>query len=164
MSQQQKTTTTGQYNQGSMGVFNQFQPQLGQAIGSQITNPYASMFFNTQLGMGQQQLGMQGATANQAMLQRFQGQGMAANSPFLMGQMGMSQRQGMTGQSNLFGGLLGQAGQMRQAGIGMAGQYRPLQTGGQQTQSVSGLGSWLPQVTAAMLANAKSASMAGGGG
>jgi len=44
-----------------------------------------------------------------------------------------------------------QAGQMRQSAIGMAGQYRPLQTGQTQTQQVSGLGSWLPQVVGAGL-------------
>src|SRR5271157_2455508 len=123
MSQQKQTTTTSQYNQPSMGLFNQLQPQFGQAISSEITNPYSNMFFNQQLGMGQQQLGAQGASANRALLQRSQALGFGANSPFMASQMGALQRQGMAGQSGLFNNLLMQAGQMRQSALGMAGSY-----------------------------------------
>lgn len=167
MTQKQQTTTTGQYNQGSMGVFNQLQPQFGQAIGSEITNPYSNMFFNQQLGMGQQQLGAQGASANQALLQRGQALGMQANSPLMQSQMGMNQRAGMAGQSNLYNNLLMQAGQMRQSALGMAGSYKPLQTGQTQMQTVSGTGSWLPQIVGGALGAATSAftgGMMGGGG
>jgi hypothetical protein len=151
MTQKQQTTTTGQYNQPSMGVFNQLTPQFGQAIGSEITNPYSNMFFNQQLGMGQQQLGAQGASANQALLQRAQAMGVQGNSPLMMSQMGQNQRAGMAGQSNLFNNLLMQAGQMRQSALGMAGSYRPLQTGQVGVEQTSGLGSWLPQLAGAGL-------------
>lgn len=149
MSQQQKTASTNQYNQPSMGVFNQLNPQFGQAISSEITNPYNNAFFNQQLGMGQQQLGQQGASGQQALLQRAQALGQSGNSALMQSQQGMLQRQGMAGQSNLFNNLLMQSGQMRQSAMGMAQGYNPLQTGQTGIGSVSGVGSWLPQAIGA---------------
>jgi len=134
-----------------MGVFQGLQPIFGKAIQDEIQNPYSSMFFNTQLAMGNQGLQAQESAGNQSMLQRARALGINPSSP-LFAQMMAQQQRGQQGrQSNMFNNLLLQAGQLRQGAIGQAGAYRPMQTGETTTQKKSGLGTWLPQAIGAGL-------------
>lgn len=155
-----------QFNQPSMSTYNAMQPMIGSALTSNINNPYSNMFFNTQLAMGNQALGQQQSSANQALLQRAQALGMSANSPLMMSQMGQMQRQGMANQAGLYNNLLLQAGQMRMQSLGMAQNYRPLQIGSNSTttQQQSGLGTWLPQVAGMGLSLATGGLTGGFGG
>jgi hypothetical protein len=55
----------------------------------------------------------------------------------------------------------------QQNAMQLGSQYRPLQTGGTQTQTQGGLGSWLPQLAGAAIGAAGTAmtgGMSGGGG
>src|SRR5882724_4697477 len=129
-----------------MGVFQGLQPIFGKAIQDEIQNPYSSMFFNTQLAMGNQGLQAQESAGNQSMLQRARALGINPSSP-LFAQMMAQQQRGQQGrQSDMFNNLLLQAAQLRQGAIGQAGGYRPLQTGSTNVQEQSGLGTWLPQL------------------
>jgi len=170
MSTQNKQTSTGQFDPTSMGVYQGLQSQFGNAISSEINNPYGNMAFNTQLGMMRQQQGASGASQNQATLQRMQAMGVNPQSAFFQSQMGKNQRQQMASTGQGYNNLLLQAQQLRQSAIGQAGSYRPLQTGSTQVQQQSGVGSWLPQVLGGALGIAGGAmtggmsSMFGGGG
>src|SRR6267378_600702 len=162
MSTQNQQTSTSSFDPGSMGVFQGLQPQFGQAISSEITDPYSNLFFNTQLGRQQQANQQQMSSGQQALLQRMQSMNMNPNSPFYQSQLNKLQRQGMANTSGGFNNLLMQAAQLRQQALGMAGSYRPLQTGQTNIQSQSGLGSWLPQIASAGLGIA--GKFMGGGG
>ena len=151
LSTQNKQTSTNQYDPQSMGVFGGLNKTFGSAIQDEIQNPYSSMFFNQQLGMGNQAMQTQAASGNQAMLQRAQALGISPSSPLFASMMSQQQRGNQSNQSNMFNNLLLQAGQLRQGAIGQAGAYRPLQTGQSQVQTQSGLGTWLPQLAGAAL-------------
>lgn len=142
-----KQQTSYQYNPAAEGQYNMLQPLAGSALASEISNPYNNMFFNTQLGMGQQQLAAQNSSGMNAITQRANAMGMGGNQSLLNFQMAQQQRQGQSNQAGLFNNLLLQAGNMRQQAIGGAMNYRPQQTG--MTQQTSGMGTWLPQVAGA---------------
>jgi len=163
MSTQTRTQATSQFDPSSMGVFGGLTQAFGQGIQQDITDPYKSMAFNTQLGMQQRMLGQQGGQANMAYLQRAQALGMNPQSGIFQSGMNQLQRQQLANQAGGYNNLLLQAAQLRQGALGMAGSYRPLQTGQTQVQSQSGLGSWLPQVVGAGLGMAGKAFMPGMG-
>lgn len=167
MSTVNKTQSTNQYNSGSMGVFNQLNPAFGSAIQSEINNPYNNMAFNTQLQMQNRMNQTQFGSQQSAMMQRMQAMGQNPNSAFFQSQLGKMQRGNQANQSQGYNNLLLQASQLRQNAIGQAGAYRPLQTGQTQTQSQSGLGTWLPQVAGMAMGAATmgmTGGMSGGGG
>lgn len=151
MGTQNKTTSTAQFNTQAMGQYNQLQPSIGSALQGNIDNPFSNMMFNTQLGMQRQSNQAQFGAQQQALLQRSQALGINPSSPQYAYMMNQLQRQNMAGTSQGYNNLLLQASQLRQQSIGMAENYRPLQTGQTQTQSQSGLGTWLPQLAGAAI-------------
>jgi len=168
MSTQNKTQSTAQFNQGSMGAFNQFTGSGSNALLSEINDPYSNMAFNTQLQMGNRALQQQQGMGNQALLQRMGASGINPSSPLYQSQLGMMQRQGMANQSGMYNNLLLNASQLRQQAIYQALGYKPLQTGMTNVQTQSGLGTWLPQVAGmaikgGMAAATGGASLAAGG-
>jgi hypothetical protein len=161
MSTQTEQKSSAQFDPTSMGVFQGFQPQFGKAVSSEVTDPYSNMFFNQQLGMQQEAFGAGASARTQALLQRAQALGINPSSPAYFSQLNQLQRQMDSERSGGFNQLLLQAGQLRQGALGMMGAYRPLQTGQTQTQTQSGLGTWLPQV-AGMAIKAGTAFATGG--
>jgi hypothetical protein len=170
MSTQNKQTSTNTYDPGSMGTFQGLNKQFGSAISEEISNPYSNPFFNLQQQRGTQMINAQNASGNQALLQRAQALGIDPRSPQFMQMMNQQSRSNQGNMSNLNSDLMLQATQMRQQAIGQAGGYRPLQTGGTQTQTQSGLGTWLPQVAGMaikggmMAATGGMSGLMGGGG
>jgi hypothetical protein len=163
------TTSSTTFNQNSMNSYNQLNGSYTNAIQQEISDPTNNMFFNNQLGMGQGAINQRAASANQALLQRSQSLGISPNSGIYQQQMGQLQRSKMQQNSQLYNNLLLQAGQMRQSAIQGAGSYRPLATGGTQTQSQGGIGSWLSPILgiaggALGMAMGKPPSLGGGGG
>lgn len=134
-----------------MGVFGGLNKSFGSAIQGEIDNPYGNAFFNLQQARGNEAVNAQNASAQQSMMQRAQALGINPNSPLFASMMNQSSRFNMGRQSDMQSNLMLQAANMRQGAIGMAGSYRPLQTGQTQTQEQSGLGSWLPQLAGGAL-------------
>ncbi len=138
------------------------------AVSDEIRNPYGSMFFNQQLQMIRRQQGQSQLSGQQSLQQRAQAMGINPNSPQYFSQMNRLQRQGQGDTSRGYGNLLLGAANLRQGAIDAAMNFRPLQTGqtGQQTQTSSGLGTWLPQVAGMglSLATGGMGSIAGGFG
>jgi hypothetical protein len=157
MSTVNKTSQAGQFNAQSMGTFNSLTPSFGNAVQQDITNPYNSMMFQQQFGMQRQQMAAGQMGQQQALMQRAQSMGISPNSPQYFAQLNNLQRNDMGQQAQGYNNLLLQAGQRRQQDLGMAGSYRPLQTGGTGTQTQSGTGSWLPQIAAAAMGAGSSA-------
>jgi hypothetical protein len=79
--------------------------------------------------------------------QNASGMGGGATNPAAL-EMQQNQARANTGLQAGLGFLapVQNAQQMQQYAGGLASQYRPLQTGQNQTQSTGGLGTWLPQV------------------
>lgn len=168
MSQQKVTTSTNQYNAQSMNSFQNLNSAGSTGILGNINDPYSNSAFNTQNQMMRQNNAQMQSSAMQALMQRSQALGQGNNSPLLLSQIGQQQRQGMAQNAQGYNSLLLNAAQLRQQSLGAAMNYKPLQTGGTQTQTMGGLGTWLPQLAGAALGAAGGAmtgglSMAGGG-
>jgi hypothetical protein len=152
MGTQNRTQSTNQYNQGSMGVFNQLQSGIGANLQDFMNNPLQSSFFNTQLQMANRANQLRGSAMNQMLLQNSRTGGYNGNLPaFLQSQLARNQRQMSANQSNSFNNLLLGANQLRFGATQAAQGYHPLQTGQTQVQSQTGLGTWLPQVAGAAI-------------
>lgn len=132
-----------------MNFFQGLTNQLGPLMQGFMQNPYGNQQFRTEQQLGSQQARNLGQSATSGLVNNMTGSGMAggASNPAAT-EMLQNQARANTGtQANL--GFLAptQAAQQRQFGtMGLAANYRPLQTGQTQTQSTGGLGTWLPQV------------------
>lgn len=147
MSSKNVQTQTNQYDPTSMGAYNTLTQGLSSAVSGYMNNPFGNPFFQQQqqMGMGQannmNQTGMANLTRNMSM------SGMQQNSPAALALMQNQMRAGTANTANLgFMNPTNNALGMQQNAMGLASSYRPLQTGGTQTSTQSGLGSWLPQV------------------
>ena len=153
MSTTNKQTQTNAYDPTSMGVFQGMQGGLGSAISGYMNNPFSNPFFQQQQQMGNQQANLQGQTGMSNIVRSMGMSGMGgSNNPAAMEMMQNQARanSGMRAQLG-FQNPMQNAFTAQQGAMGMAGQYRPLQTGGTQTQTQSGLGTWLPQLLGAGL-------------
>lgn len=179
MSTQQQTTSsqqqTAQQSGSSQGGFqniydptsmSQFQAARGQALSglqSWANNPMQNSFFNTLAQMQRGNIGQQGQSAMQGLLQNAQTSGMSGSSPYMQSLMAQQGRAQSGQQAQGFNALLSQMPQYQLQALGaLQGGFNPLQTGGsqqqsytgqqsgqqtgQQTQQMSGLGTWLPQL------------------
>ena len=145
-----KTDQSSKFDPGAMQTYQGLQGGLGDMLKGYINSPFSNPFFQTQQQMGTRQAqnlgGMQmGNVARNLTASGLGGGG--SMSPFAM-EMMQNQGRANTGmQANLgFLNPVQNALGMQQFAGGLASQYRPLQTGQQQTQSTGGLGTWLPQV------------------
>lgn len=155
-----KNVSTNQYAPAGMGAYNQMTPQAAANMMQFMQNPLASSFFQSNLGMAQKNNAQQGSSQMQMLLNNMKGLGSgASNSPFFQSQVAQQGRAQSGQMQNSFMGLLNNANQMRMGATQGALGYSPLQTG--STQTVSGTGTWLPQLAGAALG---AASGMGGGG
>jgi hypothetical protein len=150
----QKTSTQNTYDPGSMQAFQGLTPQFASTVGGYMSNPFGNPFFQTQQQMGNRQAQNMGQTAMSGLQNNMIGSGMAggASNPAAT-EMMQNQARANTGLQSQLGFLapVMNALQMQQGAMNAAGSYRPLQTGGNQTQSTGGLGTWLPQLAGAGL-------------
>ena len=123
-------------------------PQMAATLGNYMQNPLQSSFFQQMLGMANASSGQQGQTGMANLQRNAIGMGGGSN-PYLQSlqaQQGRATSQQMAGN---FGGLLQNAVGNQLSATNIARGFSPLQTG--QTQQISGLGSWLPQLLGAGL-------------
>lgn len=156
MSQKQQTqsnqTQAGVFNPASMQAFNTLIPQFQQAVSGYMNQPFSNPFFQTQRQMGTTQAQQQGGQQTSGLLNNMNAMGFGGQAQPFMNEMLANQTRANAGLTSQLGFLnpMQNALGMQQFAIGQAGGFRPFQTGGtetgQQTQSVSGLGSWLPQL------------------
>jgi hypothetical protein len=144
-----KTNQQNQYDPGSLSTYQGLQGGLGSMLNSYMNNPFGNPFFQTQQQLGTSQAHNMGQTAMSGLQQNQNASGMGggATNPAAL-EMQQNQARANTGLQAGLGFLapVQNAQQMQQYAGGLASQYRPLQTGQNQTQSTGGLGTWLPQV------------------
>lgn len=165
MSTKQTTTSTNAYNPQSMGQYNALQSGYGGLLQQYMNNPMSavSSIYNQSGQMAQQNAALLGQSAMSNLVNNQAAAGFGGtNMPAYMASQIAAQNRATSGmQANAFlqnnlarnQAALG----VQQFGASQAGMYRPLQTGGTQTQMQSGLGSWLPQVAGLGLAAGMSA-------
>lgn len=155
-------TTTANYNQTGMNAYNSMQPGLASTVNSYMNNPFSNPFFQTQAQMGTSQANNMGQTGMNTLTNNLRASGMSTSSPAALQMMQQQSMQNSANRANLgFLSPVNNALGMQQSAMNTAAQYKPLQTG--QTQSQSGIGSWLPQILGGAL-GAVTGGLLGGGG
>lgn len=162
-----------------MAQFLQARGQALTGLQSWAQNPLQNAFFNTLAQMQRANVGQQGQSAMQSLLQGARTSGFNTSSPYMQSLMAQQGRAQSGQQAQGFNALLSQMPQYQLQALGaLQGGFGPLQTGGtqqqsytgtqsgrqtgQQTQQMSGLGTWLPQLAGGLL-GAASGFMGGGG-
>lgn len=163
MSTKKTTTTTNAYDPTAMGAYDSQVSAGSSALLGEINNPTGNMFFQQQQQMGNLQNSASAQSQNQVTQQNLSQQGISPGSPLYQQMMNQNQRSQMATQAQSNNNLLLNAGNLRQSAINSAMSFNPLQTGGTQTQTSSGLGTWLPQVAGAAI-GAGTAIATGGAG
>lgn len=147
MSTKQTTQSTINYDPTSMGVFKGFQPTIASSLSDYVKNPLFATYFNNQLQMANRANQVAGNTANQQFTWNQRALGPVADrSAYMASNLNRIQRANLARQSDTFNNLLLNAEQVRRGAIQSMQGYHPLQTGQTQTQTMSGTGTWLPQV------------------
>lgn len=156
------------FNPQSQNLYNQLTSAGGGILSGYMNAPFSNPFFN--LGAGQSQKGAQQAGQNNMAAvmqnQKALGLGGQAGQGWLGAQMAKTGRanQAMSSQANTSNVLSALQRQMSAAGTGLS--FSPQLTGQSgnfsQTQTQSGLGTWLPQLMSAGL-GAAMGGMGGGG-
>jgi hypothetical protein len=163
MSTTNTQTNTGTFNQAGMGAYNQMTPAFSNAATGYINNPFSNPFFQTQQQMGYQQADTQNQSNMSSLTRNIGMSGIGQNSPAALEMMNNQRRAGTNLRSNLgFLNPMQNAFTAQQNAMGMAGQYRPLQTGGTQTQKQGGLGQFASLL--GMGVGALTGGLFGGGG
>jgi hypothetical protein len=150
------TTSTNQYNPQSLSTYQALQGPSSNAQQGFISTPYNNSTYNAQKAQGgilntAAQAGRAGVSSNQA---GALGTGQGAQVGLgLSNNLTNSMTSGRTNSALMMG-----AAQLRQQALGSAMNYRPLQTGGTQTQTTGGLGTWLAPIIGGVAAAAKGAS------
>jgi len=153
-----KTTTTSQnqsnlqYDPKSLGTYQNLTGSAGKVLSGYMNNPFGNPFFNLGAQFAQKGASQQGQNNINAMTQNMltSGLGGQAGAGFKMAQLGKIGRSNasMMSQANLGNVMQALQRQLGAAGTGLA--FQPLMTGtsstGQETQTKSGLGTWLPQL------------------
>jgi hypothetical protein len=149
--------TTKQTNQASqfaptgMQAYNQLQGPFANVTTGYMTDPFGNPFFKTQQQLGTRQAQNIGGTNLSNLMRNFQtggvGGGTGTLAPFQSEQLANQMRAntGLQAQLGFLQPVMNALG-LQQSALGMAENYRPLQTGQKTTESTGGLGTWLPQV------------------
>jgi hypothetical protein len=161
----QKTTQANTYDPGSMNTFSGLTSALGSILPGFMNNPFGTQQFKMGQQLGNSQAQNLNQTATSGLVNNMIGSGMAggASNPAATEMLQNQARQGTNTQANLgFIQPTQNALQMQQNALGTAAGYKPLQTGGTNTQSTGGLGTWLPQLAGAALGGLASGGLTGG--
>jgi hypothetical protein len=143
MSTTKTTTSSTNFNPGSVNTYNSLIGSAGSALTQNINNPTSNSFFQSQVGNMSSAVNTMGANSNAALVQRSNALGISQNSPAFAAQMGQNQRQVMANQGQGYNNLLLGALGTRMQSLNTAMNFRPLQTGGTQVQSTGGLGQYV---------------------
>ena len=174
-SQQQDTSSTAtqtgswanNYNPAAMAAYNAAIPQWQAGMSGFAQNPLQSGFFQNFLGQQQRNIGQAGQSQMSTMLNNFNQAGLSSSSPFAQSQMAAQGRAQSAQQSGGFNSLLQSYLPLQMQALQSLGGFNPLVQGGtststqagnqkmtgssQQTQQMSGLGTWLPQLAGGAL-------------
>jgi hypothetical protein len=154
MSTNKQDTSQNQYNQAGMGAYNQMQGPMASAATGYMQNPFGNPFFQQQQQMGNRQAMNMGQTGMNNITQNLTASGLmgGGSSPIGLEMLQNQARQNSGLQAQMgFMNPMNNALNMQQNAMGLASGYRPLQTGGKQTETTGGLGTWLPQLAGAAL-------------
>lgn len=143
--------STNQYAPAGMAAYNQMTPQAASNMTQFMNNPLQSSFFQSNLGIANKNTAQQGSTQMQTLLNNMKANmgTSSQSSPFFQSQTAQQGRFNSGQQQNNFMSLLNNANQLRMGATQGALGYQPLQTG--NTQTTSGLGTWLPQLAGGAL-------------
>lgn len=147
------STQTNAFAPAGMQAYNSLMPQMQGVLSNFMQNPMQAGYLNMLLQQGIHGAQQQGNVQQQNLMQNLAAGGFGGQnlSPFLQSQTAKIGRatSGMKAQDYM--NTLLQGANLRMQAAGQAGGYRPLQTGSQTTQQVSGLGTWLPTLLGAGL-------------
>lgn len=137
-----------------MGAFNQLMQQFGPTLSGFMTNPFGTQQFKLGQLLGTSQANNLNQTATRGLTNNMIGSGMAggASNPAATEMLQNQARANTSNTANL--GFLQptqNALALQQGALNTAANFKPLQTGGTQTQSTGGLGTRLPQLIGAGL-------------
>lgn len=156
MGTKQTTTTTNQYNPAGMSTYNALQAPMSTLLNQNINNPYNNTGFNSRMAQGTQANQGLASSAGASTQQANTALGTTGGGAFSNYLNAAQGRANSANQGQMSNSLILGAAQNRNQSLQTAMGYRPLQTGGTQTQQTSGLGTWLPQVIGAGLSVAGS--------
>lgn len=151
-----------------MNTFSGLTSALGSALPGFMNNPFGTQQFKMGQQLGTSQANNMNQTATNGLVNNMIGSGMAggASNPAATEMLQNQNRANTSNTANLgFIQPTQNALQMQQNAIGTAAGYKPLQTGGTNTQSTQGLGTWLPQLLGGglgMLGNIATGGLSGG--
>jgi hypothetical protein len=155
MSTKTQTDSTNKYDPGSMSRYSGWQSSMFPILQSLFQNPTGSQFFNQNLQQNQRSASQLGGRNSSNALLNFQRSGIGGGS---LGGGAMQQLMSGAGRYSSSLGYQAWNSTMNQAqadrwNAGSLGSqmFQPLQTGQSQTQTKSGLGTWLPQLIGAGL-------------
>lgn len=146
-----------------MSLYGSNTAQGSSVMSDFASNPFQSMFFNTQSQMLNKNISQQQQSSNSTMLNNARQFGSGGSNPYLASLMAQSNRAYSGMQAQGFNSLLGSAAQNRMGAASSLMNFQPLQTGGSNVQTTSGLGTWLPQLIGGGL-GALTGGLFGGGG
>lgn len=150
-------STQNVYDPASMQAYHAGLRTAMPAMQKMVANPFNNPFFNLSLGQGMANANRMGAGAMQSLGTSMRQRGINDNSPMAAALQAYQGRVNSGMQSNAFLGAANQAQSNYWNALQGLASMRPLQTGGNSqgssntTQTVSGTGSWLPQVAGAAL-------------
>jgi hypothetical protein len=163
-----KTTSQNSYAPGALSQYTQFMNSYSPMLNQWAQNPYNNLQFQNNLSQNLSASNRQGMNQIQNSMAQFNMTGFGgAPSGARTQLMNSNSRYGTMLNSNAFFGAVNTANQRQTGAVGAEMSFNPLNTGGTQTQTTGGLGSWLPQLAGAALGGLTSAltsGMSGGGG
>lgn len=154
MSTKKKTQTTASFDPTGMAAYQGLQGAIQSGLQQNMNDPFTAMGFNQQLAAGNNSVFGATQQNNTNAANSLQERGISANSGIFAQQLNNLQNSGAQMRNGMQNNLLLQAGNVAQSGATAAGQYQPLQTGGTNTQSTGGLGSWLSPLLGTIAAGA----------
>lgn len=155
-----------QFDPTAMSAYQGLQGGAASTLQDFMQSPQSSGYFSQLLRQASESIGGRTQTAIDNLSNPALGANVSNPSAFFADQLRRTALGGQRMQSDALTNLLTQFAQMRLQAAGQAGGYRPLQTGGSGTQTMtqSGLGSWLPQLAGAAIGAGTMAATGGFGG
>ena len=131
-----------------MNLYHQIMPQMQGLLSHYMNqNPMQNPLFGAQMAQGTRQAAMQGLSPISNIMQSVGSGGWGGSvQPFQQGLLQSASLPGLLGRQGAFQNAYGNAANSQLQAAGMGATFNPFQTGGTNTQSQGGLGSWLPQL------------------
>jgi len=156
-----KQTTTGsnqtafQFAPGSVDLWSQNAKQWLPFAQGLYQNPFNNQMFQQENAIGQDQANAVGGRNKSNLLANANALGYNTTGGLFQSQLQRAGRDTGTLQAQAFRGAVGNANQRAMQGLAMSSAFQPLMTGSNsnfnQTQTQSGLGTWLPQLAGAAI-------------